>query len=110
MIHKYNSELYSSRQRIARAEPYGATSPDGEDPFTPINQASNDEEAAGKPPDEDEGAIVKGKGRFLPVPTTTVHVVAAAAVTELLKPTNGGLAKRIRQRHKLLDVPSDQGS
>ena len=69
-IHKYNSGLFSSRQLITRAEPYRATSRHGEDPFTPINQASNDEEADGKP-NEDEGAIVKGTGGFSPMPKTT---------------------------------------
>lgn len=69
-IHKYNSGLFSSRQLITRAEPYRATSRQGEDPFTPINQASNDEEADGKP-NEDEGDIVKGTGGFSPMPKTT---------------------------------------
>ena len=70
LAHKYNSELFSSRQLITRAEPYRATSRHGEDPLTPINQASNDEEADGTP-DEDEGVIVKGTGGFSLMPKTT---------------------------------------
>ena len=35
LIHKYNSELFSSRQLITRAEPYRATSRHGEDRSPP---------------------------------------------------------------------------
>jgi hypothetical protein len=86
LIHKYNSKLYSCQQIITRSEPYGATSRDGEDPFTPINQASNDEEADGKP-DEHEGAIVKGKGRFLLIPITTVNAFRSRKLTSTLSHT-----------------------
>ncbi len=76
---------------------HGATSRNGEDPFTFINQASNDEEADGKP-DEDEGAIVKGTGGFSPMPKTTAFRSRKLTSTSSQK-TIVSMRQVLRPRH-----------